>query len=153
MKTPTPSEYRTLLVPYDFSPHAEAALATGLDLAKRLGAELHLLHVIQSPVYATAGYDGVPLEVPQEIQRGVRESLARLATASGESVRAHVVDGMSVAGRIADCAAQLGADLIVMGTHGRTGLAHAFLGSVAERTLRIAPCPVLTVRDRAREDA
>ncbi|HEU4427285.1 MAG TPA: universal stress protein [Myxococcota bacterium] len=148
-----PREYRTLLVPYDFSSHAEAALATALDLAKRFGAELHLLHVIQSPAYATAGYDGVPLDVPQDIQRGVRESLARIASASGESVRAHVVDGASIAERIADCATQLGVDLIVMGTQGRSGLAHALLGSVAERTLRSAPCPVLTVRDRAREAA
>jgi nucleotide-binding universal stress UspA family protein len=147
------TEYRTLLVPFDFSSHAEAALETALDLSERFGAELHLLHVIHAPVYATAGYDGVPLDVPQDIQRGVRESLARVANASGRNVRAHVVDGASVAERIADCARQLGVDLIVMGTHGRSGIARAFLGSVAERTLRNAPCPVLTVRDRRAEAA
>jgi len=145
--------YRTLLVPYDFSSHADAALATALDLAARFESEVHLLHVLQQPIYATAGYDGFPLDVPQDIKRHVCESLARLAAKSGRRVRAHVIDGTSIADRIGDSAQQLGADLIVMGTHGRTGLAHAFVGSVAERTLRIAPCPVLTVRAREREAA
>lgn len=90
---------------------------------------------------------------PQDIQRGVRATLARIASASGENGHAHIVDGASIAERIAGCAEQLGVNLIVMGTHGRGGLAHAFLGSVAERTLRSEPCPMLTLRDRVLEAA
>jgi nucleotide-binding universal stress UspA family protein len=61
-------------------------------------------------------------------------------------IEPHVVEGIGVADSLRESADELGADLIVMGTHGRTGLAHVFLGSVAERTLRRARCPVLTVQ-------
>ena len=67
-------------------------------------------------------------------------------------VEAHVVEAAGIAEAICDAAETFGADLIVMGTHGRTGLAHVFLGSAAERTLRQAPCPVLTVRAPAEEE-
>lgn len=78
-----------------------------------------------------------------EALRGVVDRIA--ATVPGK-LQPHVAVGSAVADLIRQTAAELGADLIVMGTHGRTGLAHVFLGSVAERTLRRAPCPVLTVQ-------
>ena len=146
-------DYRTLLVPYDFSPHSRAALDAAVDLARRLGSDVHLLHVVEIPVFAY-GYGGAagPIVPPSfnmaEIRARAMDSLHDvvdgIANRPGK-LEPHVVEGISVADVIQDTAKQLGADLIVMGTHGRTGLAHVFLGSVAERTLRSAPCPVLTV--------
>ena len=146
------SEYRKFLVPYDFSSHARVALKTALDLARRLGADLHLVHVIHIPPYVYHG--GVYGEAPPPIDTSsMRDAAARsLAEIANEvssgpcKVELHVVEGAGVAEALQRAAEDLGADLIVMGTHGRTGLAHVFLGSVAERTLRRAPCPVLTVR-------
>lgn len=146
------SEYRTLLLAYDFSEHAKAALDVATDLARRLGASLHIVHVVQTPSYAYAAgtYGGADLPPPMDLLK-VREAAdeALRALAEGiegiDAVSPHVVEGERVANAICDTAVQVGADLVVMGTHGRTGLAHVFLGSVAERTLREARCPVLTV--------
>lgn len=146
------SEYRTLLVPYDFSAHARAALFTATDLARRLAADLHLVHVVHVPSVAYAHYAGATAPPPVQIDE-VRESalealrgVARGVEGLSGKVEAHVVAGGTVDAALCEASEQLGADLIVMGTHGRTGLAHVFLGSVAERTLRRAPCPVLGVR-------
>lgn len=146
--------YDTFLVPYDFSEHSREALHTALDLAERLEADVHVLHVLQvlGHLYGHGGpaAAAAPLAVDlTEVRAGV---LAALRDVAAESARPsvtptpQVVDGVSVAEVIVDVATDLGADLIVMGTHGRTGLAHVFLGSVAERTLRRATCPVMTVR-------
>lgn len=142
------SEYRSFVVPYDFSEHAQAAFDVAKDLAQRLGAELHLLHVVTPPIYASAYGAAVPPQIDMEpIRRSVMESLQDLTDRAGDTVRVtpHVVEGLNIAVSIQEFATKCKADLIVMGTHGRTGLAHVFLGSVAERTLRQAPCPVLTV--------
>jgi nucleotide-binding universal stress UspA family protein len=144
------ADYRRMIVAYDFSPHAQAALQVGVDLAGRLGADLHLVHVVQTPAFAYSAYGGAtiaPIDMTQ-VREGAMASLGEVADGvAGLPGRceAHVVEGVGVAAMIQETAEQLGADLIVMGTHGRTGLAHVFLGSVAERTLRGAPCPVLTV--------
>lgn len=143
----------TFLVPYDFSEHARAALYTALDLGRRLGADVHLVHVVQPPsyVYGYAAMGGAPpsplLEVAEAREGALQSLRAVAASVEGDAaLEAHVVEGDGIAEGLCDVAKKLGADLIVMGTHGRTGLAHAFLGSVAERTLRRAPCPVLSVR-------
>lgn len=145
-------EYRTLVVPYDFSSHARAALYAAADLARRLGAGLRLLHVVQPPTfgygYAYGGATPPPIDMAQ-----LRDAAARSLSEVAESIEdvpgnvdCIVVEASNIAGAIRDTAEKLEADLIVMGTHGRTGLAHVFLGSVTERTLRIAPCPVLSVQ-------
>jgi len=149
------SGYRTFVVPYDFSENARAALRTAVELAEQLGADLQLVHVVQPPAYGY-GYGGMagavtppPVDM-QEIAAGARHSLeevAREVNGFSGRIEAHVFEGASVADAIQESAEKLGADLIVMGTHGRTGLAKVALGSVAERTLRGAPCPVLTVPD------
>jgi nucleotide-binding universal stress UspA family protein len=145
-------DFHRLLVPYDFSDHARAALGLARDLASRLGADLHLVHVINVlPYYSYPGYAGAaPVAVPDliELRDSVAKSLAEVAAEVSDpagKVETHVVDG-PVADAICKCAEEIGAGLIVMGTHGRTGLAHVFLGSVAERTLRKAPCAVVTTR-------
>jgi len=146
------SDYRTFVVPYDFSPHSAAALYTATDLARRLNAGIHLVHAIQTPIYAY-GYGGasapppvIDMEKVQESALGsLREVAAKIRDFPG-TVDLHVVEGAGLADTLCQLAEKLDADLIVMGTHGRTGLSHVFLGSVAERTLRRAPCPVLTVQ-------
>ena len=148
------SAIRTILVPHDFSPFADAALDVALELSAALEAVLHLVHVLQPPAYAYGSelYAGGPIHGPLEDQRDLFETtqhrldaLAASQAAAGGPLRTHVVEGTRIAEAIDAEAARLVADLIVMGTHGRTGLAHLLLGSVAEATLRHAPCPVLTV--------
>jgi universal stress protein A len=148
------ADYRVLVVPYDFSDHARAALKEAAELARRLGGDLHLVHVVQSPLYmysfAYAGEAAAVIppidmtEIREAAMKSLRDVIAELDIPG--KVEPHVLEGASVAETLRETAVDLGADLIVMGTHGRTGLAHAFLGSVAERTLRSAPCPVLTVQ-------
>ncbi len=148
-------DYRTLLVPFDFSENAQAALDTAVDLARQLKSDCHLVHVVQS--YPYMSYGGIagqpPLPPPDmlQIREHALESMGKVVKSveiAGGRVVPHVVEDASVAGAICQMAGKLEADLIVMGTHGRTGIAHVFLGSVAERTLRQAPCPVLIVPSR-----
>ena len=142
--------YRKILVPTDFSTPADEALERAVELARLTGAELHLLHAYELPT--TMGVVDVPLALPQEFFDRVREAAqsqleerVKNLTSGGVEARAHLtLDTPSRA--ILDVAEKLGADLIVMGTHGRTGMRHVLLGSVAERTVRLATCPVLTVK-------
>lgn len=154
------SEDRTFLVPYDFSVHARAALFVAMDLAKRLGTDLHLIHVVQPPAYAYgyAGMGGGAVSPPidlAEIREGALNSLRDVVGGIRDfsrKIEPHVVEGPGIADVIRESAERLGAALIVMGTHGRTGLAHVFLGGVAERTWRSAPCPVLTIQSPDEEE-
>ena len=149
------SNFQAFVVPYDFSDHARAALGMALDLAKRFESRIHLVHVIQPPVLSYLPYgDAAGAAAPVAILelREIAESALRDVAASIEGecarVETHIVESPSIPDAIHELAEKLGADLIVMGTHGRTGLAHVFLGSVAERTLRKSPCAVLTVQAR-----
>ncbi|MCA9505242.1 MAG: universal stress protein [Myxococcales bacterium] len=141
------------LVPYDFSVHSDAALVVAADLARRLSAGVRLLHVIQPPAYSYAYPHGEPPPpafdfeaVSGEVRAALRKTIDGFSSELSIFFGTQVVQGSNVAHAICSAAEELDADLIVMGTHGRTGLAHVFLGSVAERTLRSAPCPVLTFR-------
>ena len=144
---------RKILAPTDFSPHAETAVRYACGLAERLGSELHLLHVLSEVV--PAGPDPMltpvmPPEYYKETEEQSRATLGRLLDPSwGEPpiVRTAVVWSSSVEG-IVDYARDHEVDLVVIATHGRTGLSHVLLGSVAERIVREAPCPVLTIRVR-----
>ena len=144
------SPIRTILVALDFSAHSSHALAYASDLAKALGARIHLIHAYSLPTQFVGPYD-VAL-IPTDFFRQVRESAAALLAEARDKVKAEgltceisLADGPP-AEVITDAAKEVGADLIVVGTQGHTGLKHVLLGSVAERTLRIAPCPVLSVR-------
>jgi len=137
---------QTALVPLDFSESSDAALAFAVGLAKTIGARLELFHAYHLPI--GVDYD---LSLPVELLPRVRDAAAaRLdeaaakVRAEGVEARGHVAEGVA-SQAICDAAKRLGADLIVMGTRGRSGLEHVLLGSVAEHTLRIAPCPVITV--------
>ena len=137
------------LVPIDFSTYAEQALDYAIRLARTLKARLTVLHVIQ-PV-PMAGVDmGVALpeaylrELEEAVQRDMEEALARV-TAAGLTAERVVLYGVPFQ-EIVETAKARQVDLIVMGTHGRTGLMQVLLGSVAEKVVRLAPCSVLVVR-------
>jgi nucleotide-binding universal stress UspA family protein len=136
-------EIRHILTPTDFSAPATQAVTGAFELAQTFGAKLSLLHVIEVPAYAIEV--ALPLEA---LERDARRELARLLP---EAEAAHVevtrLVNMGVPSQnIVETAAAEQVDLIVMATHGRTGLSHLVLGSVAERVVRLAPCPVLTIR-------
>jgi universal stress protein A len=138
-----------VLVPIDFSATADGALAYAMALAQQFHARLTLLHVLDlTPVTMeemTAGVVATYLDDletdAQHLLQASRERVQR-AGLQGESL---LVQGTPTQ-TIIDTAGEQGVDLIIMGTHGRTGLAHMFLGSVAEHVVRQGPCPVLVVR-------
>jgi nucleotide-binding universal stress UspA family protein len=144
-----------ILVPVDFSAHSERALRVATTFAARFGAQLELLHIVEDPFVsgawsAEAFVPNIP-ELMNDLIADARrriEALRAIATGEGVLVETTVLTGEPVR-TIVDQAATGGFDLIVMGTHGRTGLSHVFIGSVAERVVRKAPCPVLTVREHA----
>jgi universal stress protein A len=141
-----------ILVPVDFSEHSESAIRYATMLAERLGGTAELLHVVEDPFVSGAwSAEAFSPNIPELVDQIVADARLRLdalkAAAASEIVTltANVVTGQP-ARAITDRAREGAFDLIVMGTHGRTGLSHLFLGSVAERVVRTAPCPVLTVR-------
>jgi nucleotide-binding universal stress UspA family protein len=139
---------RRILYATDFSEIAEVAWPHALEMGQQLGASVLLLHVIPAPAMVPETF--LAAEQWAEIfaaQRREAEAKLRAVAAEAQGVKAEVLVTRGVPFlEIARVAAQRKADLIVMGTHGRTGLVHALMGSVAERVVRIAPCPVLTVR-------
>lgn len=141
--------FHTVLVPTDFSDCSQAALQVALDFARALGSRLRLLHVYHPPALVFDSYGIQPaepilLEVPAAARRRLEQQLEEVSGAGAEA-DGEVREGLAAEEIVAE-ARESGADLIVMGTHGHTGLEHVLLGSVAERTVRLAPCPVLTVK-------
>ena len=138
-----------VLVPTDFSETADAAARYGCELAARVGARVTLVHVFSPGVVALPDAVYAPTEEELQILQQAAEAeldaaAARLAPL-GAAIDRVALPGMA-SDEIVGMARQRHADLIVMGTHGRRGLSHLLLGSVAERVLRAAPCPVLTLR-------
>jgi nucleotide-binding universal stress UspA family protein len=139
-------EIHTILVPTDFSTYAEQALQEALAIAVRDKAHVLLLHVL--PLLPTTWPDEWSLVRPQfedKIQSDTEQQLQTIAAQHPVLIETLVLWG-SPATVICDVAKTRQCDLIVMSTHGRTGLAHVFIGSVAERVVRYAPCAVLIVR-------
>ncbi len=138
---------KQILVPTDFSESSEAAVRYAKAFAETFGASLHLLHVIESPVvYGWEVYN--PALVRDNVEKLAREQLGKVLT-DAEIARYHV-QLATLAGspfvEIIRYAREKDIDLIVMGTHGHSGLVHVLLGSVSEKVVRKAPCPVLTVK-------
>jgi nucleotide-binding universal stress UspA family protein len=146
-------ELKRILVPVDFSPQARAALRHAVDLARLGGATIDLLHVVPQESRASMLRDaaaGRPIgKVPEQVYVAGEEQLRALLTTiphDGVKVTPIVEPGADAAATAVRLATELKPDLIVMGTHGRVGLAELILGSVAQRVITTAPCPVLTVR-------
>jgi universal stress protein A len=151
-------EIRTILAPADFSAHSEESVRYACGLAVRLGAELHLVHILSDIL--PGGPDPLlmpvmPPEYYKESEDRARESLGRLLDPDWGTPRSVVtaVRWGSPVESIVSYAVDHRIELVVIATHGRTGLSHVLLGSVAERIVREAPCPVLTIRDRHRGEA
>jgi len=140
-----------ILLPTDFSDYSKTACNYACAFADQLGSELHLLHVLQDLV-AMVPEPGLAFPPPGDYMRELQESaengLAELLNpdwVEGKSIVRATRQGPPFL-EIVRYAKESDVDLIVMGTHGRSGLAHVLLGSVAEKVVRKAPCPVLTVR-------
>jgi universal stress protein A len=140
--------FKTILVATDFSDASNLALEYARVLAARFGAGLRVLHVVQTPI--PLGSEMYVPEVMTVAERAVDEAQQQLAVTlaglDGADVIGQVLVGMAPR-KIVEYAADHDVDLIVMGTHGRGAIAHLLMGSVAERVVRTAPCPVFTVRD------
>jgi nucleotide-binding universal stress UspA family protein len=140
-----------ILVPTDFSKSSSNALVYGAEFARRFGAEVHLLHVVQDlalfipEAVMLAPPMMPPIEQFVSAARAALERAVRELNMADVNIVPEVAEGTPFE-EIVRFARDKDIDLIVMGTHGHTGLAHLFLGSVAEKVVRRAPCPVLTVR-------
>jgi nucleotide-binding universal stress UspA family protein len=144
---------RRIIHPSDFSTASRPAFARALELARGNRAALTLVHVM-TPIVPVFGDGYVSSQVWDEVERTARtyaqkqiDKLIAKANQAGVRARSVLLEG-TPADRIVRAAKRHRADVIVMGTHGRSGLAKLFLGSVAERVVATAPCPVMTVRGR-----
>ncbi len=146
------SAFELILVPTDYSDPADAALRVAADLARAFKGRLLVLHLLPLEVYGLGEYpivSGDGARLAEETER-LRAHVGKVLEGRG-TIPAHEVEVVwgSPYLHIVELAVERKVDLIVIGTHGRTGLKHVLLGSVAEKTVRLAPCPVLTVRAEA----
>jgi universal stress protein A len=143
--------FRRILFATDFSKASERAFQESTEMARENGAELLIAHVYQTPGFLPTDVYMSPA-VYEELDAKLRENVALRLQALVDGVRKSGIDArpLVLAGTpyeaIAEAAQANAADLVVMGTHGRTGASRFFLGSVASRVISTAPCPVLTVR-------
>jgi glycine betaine transporter len=146
-----------ILVPLDFSATSEQALDSALELAGKLNARLTLLHVVSASIFGFGpdvaqgvAYTDLVAQIEADATHALGVSLqrARNAGLKSASVLMHGVPFQ----HIVDFARDQQVDLIIMGTHGHTGLQHALLGSVAEKVVRLAPCAVLVTRRPEKDD-
>ncbi len=143
-------EIKRILLPTDFSDYSSAATKYACEFATKFDAELHVLHTLEVRLASTPTF-GMGLDLPKYIHESRAAAERALAGvpdpqwAAGRKVVKAVVEG-SPRVEVVRYARQHEIDLIVFATHGRTGLAHVIIGSVAESMARTAPCPVLTVR-------
>jgi nucleotide-binding universal stress UspA family protein len=143
---------KSILVATDFSEPADAALTYGRALARNFNATLHLLHVVGDLSRIAYGADGFVTALPdiqRELEDAARKQLDDLLVDNDErplATRRVIITSNAPALAVVEYAGRESIDLIVTGTHGRGAVGHLLMGSVAERVVRTAPCPVLTVR-------
>jgi nucleotide-binding universal stress UspA family protein len=143
--------FTNIVVATDFSPSAELALEHAVELARRFDAHLYLVHVADNLAALVAPIPSPPLDfglMQKEVEAAASEQLRTEITRRCAGIRATpvVLTSHLPAAAITGYAKDVGADLIVAGTHGRSGFAALMMGSVAQRLVRTAPCPVLTIR-------
>ncbi len=153
-ESPAPLNVKCVLVATDFSPGAESALRWASGLSTAFGAKLEIVHVLD---LSLTGVAGLPSELPavsamgqllDQLREETKAEMAKVA-AHYPQAKTRIREGSPRTG-VLDAARDVGADLIVVGTHGRSGLAHIFFGSVAEYVVRQSQIPVLTVRQHDR---
>jgi nucleotide-binding universal stress UspA family protein len=143
-------QFRHILAPTDFSEYSKQAVASAFALAKKFGAKLTILHVIELPPYPVEGYVPPSLSATfmDDLERQATTDLAQLVP-EADAANVEVARVMAVGTpyrTIIETAEAEQVDLIVMATAGRTGFSHLVMGSIAERVVRTASCPVLTIR-------
>jgi len=150
------SRFKQILVPIDFSPHSTAAFELAVEIARAFDSKIRLLHCYQ---IQPGGISPYGIAIPSSYFAEIRDAATQQLEAWQEE---HVPAGVAVdsslmsdtpSESILASAKEIGADLIVMGTRGLSGFKHVMLGSVAERTVRLAPCPVMTVHASAHDSA
>lgn len=143
MSNPATTEIRKILCPTDFSESAWYAIQTAASMAERFQASIELFHVIEPSTYVSDRIE----DTEKTYMESVRDKMTDLAAslASDTPVTVGVATGIPYL-EITRRAEETGAGMIVIGTHGRTGIRHLLIGSVAEKVVRTATCPVLTVR-------
>jgi nucleotide-binding universal stress UspA family protein len=145
------ADWKRICCPIDFSDASRAAMEVAADLARRFGAEMVLLHAYPIPGYTFP--DGSVVASPKMMQDLAEQAERHLGEWRAEAERIAGTPRVSAEKAVGEPAAEIvswagknGIDLLVLGTHGRTGIEHALMGSIAERVVRRAHCPVLTVR-------
>jgi nucleotide-binding universal stress UspA family protein len=142
---------KRILLPTDFSKYSEYAFRLACSLARDYGARLLVLHVAEAP---TAIYgEGVVLPPPDAFWKQAGEKLNRIQPRHANIAVEHLLVEGDVAAEILRVAREANSDVIVMGTHGRSGLSRVVMGSVAEQIVRRSPCPVVTVRAQQTTEA
>lgn len=143
---------KNILVATDFSEPAEVATNYGQDLARSYGATLHVMHVIEDMLALYAPELGFALpSIEHNIEAAVQRDLDARSGHGGDSFRSVVTRSSNVSHAITEYAKANAIDLIIVGTHGRGAVSRFLMGSVAERVVRTAPCPVLTVHAHERD--
>lgn len=146
--------FSKILCPVDFSEVTEQIIACAGDMAGKYGSELHILHVIPNLNYFTP-YESfltpenlvaIERNIEKEVERDFEKALAKIDRAAKKVIRTGVTFV-----EIIDYIKEEEIDLVVMGTHGRSGIEHILIGSVAEKVVRKSPCPVLTIRPKGRQ--
>ncbi|MEQ8634752.1 universal stress protein [Gimesia maris] len=146
-------DIKKILIPTDFSETSQAATQYAVELAKKFGAQLHLLHVIEDPVVYMPMFESYALPPKEDFENFAKTRLDNWILdedKAGLEISTHWVHGNPFVD-ILKYAKREEIDLIVVGTHGRSFTAHLLLGSVAEKVVRKASCPVLTVRPKGHQ--
>jgi len=144
------SRFARILCPVDFSKPSEAALAHAEEIARTFGAELLVAHIVEPMIYPVAY--GMPPVAPIDYEDAAKTSAVKALEPIVERLKKagitanSVVDTGAASMRICDLVKERGCDLVVLSTHGYTGIKHVLLGSTAERVVRHCSCPVLTVK-------
>ncbi|APR83597.1 Universal stress protein UspA [Minicystis rosea] len=136
-------------MPVDFQDASLEALAFARDLASRLGLEVVLLHAYAIPIVTYPGFDPIVAPgLPEEIETTARQALDKLAQSQGGLTT--ILRAGDPSTEIARAITEMKPAMVAMGTHGRSGLSHLLLGSVAEKIVRSSPVPVITIRARSK---
>jgi nucleotide-binding universal stress UspA family protein len=143
---------KNILVATDFSESAAVALAYGRDLARTFNARLHLVHMVEDVMirYSPEVSFAVP-ELQKNLEERAWRELRALITDDDRAIVPVVQTCVNIPNAIVEYAKTNGIDLVITGTHGRGAIQHLLMGSVAERVVRAAPCPVLTVHAKERD--